>query len=49
MISKKEKAVEFEKYGVKMRVYNTKDQCPEASIVYQETKIGHHVRNVGFN
>lgn len=41
MIFKKEKAVEFEKFGVKMRVYNTKDQCSEASIVYQETLKGH--------
>jgi mannose-6-phosphate isomerase-like protein (cupin superfamily) len=41
MIIKKDQAIEFEKQGVKMRVYNTKDQCPEASIVYQETKKGH--------
>jgi len=42
MIFKKENAIEFEKQGVKMKVYNTKDQCPEASIVYQETLRGHH-------
>ena len=41
MIFKKENAPEFEKHGVKMRVYNTKEQCPEASVVYQETKNGH--------
>ena len=41
MIYKKENAIEFEKHGVKMRVYNSKEQCPEASVVYQETKTGH--------
>lgn len=41
MIFKNENAPEFEKHGVTMRVYNTKDQCPEASVVYQETKKGH--------
>ena len=41
MIFKKENAPEFEKQGVKMRVYNTKEQCPQASIVYQETEKGH--------
>jgi mannose-6-phosphate isomerase-like protein (cupin superfamily) len=42
MIYKKQNAVEFEKKGVKMKVYNTKEQCPNASIVYQETAKGHH-------
>jgi mannose-6-phosphate isomerase-like protein (cupin superfamily) len=42
MIIKKESAIEFEKQGVTMRVYNSKEQCPEASIVYQETLGGHH-------
>ncbi len=41
MIYKKENATEFEKQGVKMRVYNSKEDCPEASIVYQETEMGH--------
>ncbi|MBN1181105.1 MAG: cupin domain-containing protein [Bacteroidales bacterium] len=41
MIIKKEQAIEFEKYGVRMWVYNSKDQCSEASIVYQETTKGH--------
>jgi mannose-6-phosphate isomerase-like protein (cupin superfamily) len=41
MIYKKENTIEFEKQGVKMRVYNTKEQCPEASVVYQETQKGH--------
>jgi len=42
MIYKKDKAISFEKQGVTMRVYNTKEQCPEAAIVYQETQKGHH-------
>jgi mannose-6-phosphate isomerase-like protein (cupin superfamily) len=41
MIYKKEQAIEFEKQGVKMRVYNTKEQCPQAAVVYQETDKGH--------
>jgi len=41
MIFKKEDAPVFEKHGVSMRVYNTKEQCPEASVVYQETRHGH--------
>jgi mannose-6-phosphate isomerase-like protein (cupin superfamily) len=41
MIFKKENATEFEKQGVKMRVYNTKEDCPDASVVYQETEKGH--------
>jgi mannose-6-phosphate isomerase-like protein (cupin superfamily) len=41
MIFKKEDAVEFEKSGVKMRVYNSKEQCPQAAVVYQETEKGH--------
>ena len=41
LIFKKENAVEFEKQGVKMRVYNSKEQCENASVVYQETTKGH--------
>ena len=41
MIIKKENAPEFVKQGVKMRVYNSKEQCPEAAVVYQETETGH--------
>ncbi len=41
MIYKKENAIEFEKQGVKMRVYNSKENCSEAAIVYQETEKGH--------
>jgi mannose-6-phosphate isomerase-like protein (cupin superfamily) len=41
MIYKKENAITFEKQGVSMRVYNNKEQCPQAAIVYQETEKGH--------
>ena len=41
MIFKKENAPEFEKHGVRMRVYNTREQCPQAAVVYQETREGH--------
>lgn len=41
MIFKKEDAIEFEKQGVKMRVYNSAEQCSQAAIVYQETDKGH--------
>jgi len=41
MICKKENAPEFEKQGVKMRVYNSKEQCPQVAVVYQETQKGH--------
>ncbi len=41
MVFKKENAAEFEKQGVKMRVYNSKEDCPDASVVYQETIKGH--------
>lgn len=41
MIFKKEAAIQFEKQGVTMRVYNSKEQCENAAIVYQETSVGH--------
>jgi mannose-6-phosphate isomerase-like protein (cupin superfamily) len=41
MIYKKKTAAEFEKQGVKMRVYNSREQCPQAAVVYQETQQGH--------
>jgi len=41
MIYKKEDAPVFEKQGVTMRVYNSKEQCPQAAVVYQETEKGH--------
>ena len=42
MVIKRDNAIEIEKQGVKMRVYNSKDECPDASIVYQETQKGHN-------
>jgi mannose-6-phosphate isomerase-like protein (cupin superfamily) len=41
MIYRKEDTTEFDKQGVKMRVYNSKEQCPQAAVVYQETQKGH--------
>ncbi len=41
MIFTKENAVTIEKNGVKMRIYNNKEQCPQAAVVYQETEKGH--------
>jgi mannose-6-phosphate isomerase-like protein (cupin superfamily) len=41
MVYKKDNAITFEKQGVTMRVYNNKEQCPDASVVYQETLKGH--------
>jgi mannose-6-phosphate isomerase-like protein (cupin superfamily) len=39
MIYKKEKAIQIEKNGVAMTVYNT--QCSQVAVVYQETHKGH--------
>jgi mannose-6-phosphate isomerase-like protein (cupin superfamily) len=41
MIYKRENATVFEKHGVKMHVYNSVEECPEAAVVYQETETGH--------
>jgi mannose-6-phosphate isomerase-like protein (cupin superfamily) len=41
MIYKKENAVNIEKNGVKMRIYNNKEQCPQAAVAFQETETGH--------
>jgi mannose-6-phosphate isomerase-like protein (cupin superfamily) len=41
MIFKRENALNVEKSGVKMRIYNSKEQCPQAAVVYQETQVGH--------
>jgi hypothetical protein len=42
LIYKKEDAVLIEKNNVKMRIYNSKEQCPQAAVVYQETESGHN-------
>jgi mannose-6-phosphate isomerase-like protein (cupin superfamily) len=41
MICRKQDAITVEKQGVKMRIYNSKNQCPQAAVVYQETEKGH--------
>jgi mannose-6-phosphate isomerase-like protein (cupin superfamily) len=41
MLYKKESTINIEKNGVKMRIYNSKEQCPQAAVVYQETETGH--------
>ena len=41
MVFRKENTASFKKNGVKMQVYNSKEQCPQASVVYQETDLGH--------
>ena len=41
MIFKKEDAFCISKNGVDMRIYNGKDQCLQAAVVYQETAAGH--------
>jgi mannose-6-phosphate isomerase-like protein (cupin superfamily) len=41
MIIKKANAFVTEKQGVKMWIYNGKEQCPEVAVAYQETKNGH--------
>jgi mannose-6-phosphate isomerase-like protein (cupin superfamily) len=41
LIYKKQDAFTVEKNGVKMRIYNSNEQCPQAAVVYQETEKGH--------
>ncbi len=41
MIHKKKDAVEIEKQGVRMYIYNGKEDCPQAAVAYQETEKGH--------
>lgn len=41
MIYDFEDAESIDKHGVLMHIYNTKEECPEAAVVYQETKKGH--------
>jgi mannose-6-phosphate isomerase-like protein (cupin superfamily) len=40
-IYKKKDASAIEKHGVRMRIYNSKEDCPQAALVYQETESGH--------
>ena len=41
MIYKKKDSTAIEKHGVKMWIYNSKDDCAHAAVAYQETKQGH--------
>lgn len=41
MIFKFENTKPIEKHGVKMFIYNTGEECPQAAVVYQKTKKGH--------
>ena len=41
MVYKRKDAISFEKHGVKMNIYNQKEDCPQAAVAYQETSIGH--------
>lgn len=41
MIFKFKNTTNIEKHGVKMHIYNTKEECKEAAVVYQETEKGH--------
>jgi mannose-6-phosphate isomerase-like protein (cupin superfamily) len=41
MIFKSKNTSNIEKQGVKMHIYNTKEECKEAAVVYQETEKGH--------
>jgi mannose-6-phosphate isomerase-like protein (cupin superfamily) len=41
MIFKSKNTANIEKHGVKMHIYNSKEQCLNAAVVYQETEKGH--------
>jgi mannose-6-phosphate isomerase-like protein (cupin superfamily) len=41
MIYKRSQAFATEKQGVQMWIYNGKEDCPNAAVVYQETQHGH--------
>ncbi|MBU1077700.1 MAG: cupin domain-containing protein [Spirochaetes bacterium] len=41
MIIKREEAVNIIKQNVNMWIYNSKEDCADASVVYQETEKGH--------
>jgi mannose-6-phosphate isomerase-like protein (cupin superfamily) len=41
VIVKRDQASVIHKQGVTMWVYNSKDDCPQAAVVYQETDQGH--------
>jgi len=41
MIFQKQDAINITKSGVNMWLYNSKDDCPQAAVAYQETEVGH--------
>jgi len=41
MVYRKEDAALIEKHGVRMRIYNSSEDCPQAAVCYQETEKGH--------
>ncbi len=41
MIFKSQNTTNIVKHNVKMHIYNTKEECSNAAVVYQETEIGH--------
>lgn len=41
MIFKSKNTEKIEKHGVKMHIYNTKDEYEGTAVVYQETEKGH--------
>ncbi len=42
MVIKKKNTIFVEKHGVDMWIYNGKEQCNDAAVVYQETTKGHY-------
>ncbi|WP_269850093.1 nucleoside triphosphate pyrophosphohydrolase [Methanosarcina horonobensis] len=41
IVFRPEKSEVIKKHGVSMRIYTTKEDCPSAAILYQETDTGH--------
>jgi mannose-6-phosphate isomerase-like protein (cupin superfamily) len=41
MVYRKKGAVRIEKHGVDMWIYDTKAECTQVAVVYQETQSGH--------
>jgi mannose-6-phosphate isomerase-like protein (cupin superfamily) len=41
VVFKKKQAFTVDKQGVSMWIYNSKEQCPQAAVAYQETSQGH--------
>jgi mannose-6-phosphate isomerase-like protein (cupin superfamily) len=41
MVYRKKDAALIEKHGVRMKIYNSSEDCPQAAVCYQETEKGH--------